>query len=51
MTHSNFTILKLEGQEISIGLKDYSLKPLDRLLRILVWMAGGKLLTNAETVL
>jgi hypothetical protein len=34
--------LKLEGQEITIDLEDYSIKPLDRLLGILVWMAGGK---------
>lgn len=39
--------LKLEGQEISIDLEDYSLKPLDRLLGILVWMAGGKLLAES----
>ncbi len=34
--------LKLEGQDITIDLEDYALKPIDRLLGILVWMAGGK---------
>jgi hypothetical protein len=33
--------LKLEGQEITIDLEDYALKPIDRLLGILVWMASG----------
>ena len=31
--------LKLEGQDITIDLEDYALKPIDRLLGILVWMA------------
>ena len=33
--------LKLEGQDITIDLEDYALKPIDRLLGILVWMAGS----------
>jgi hypothetical protein len=33
--------LKLDGQEITIDLEDYALKPIDRLLGILVWMAGS----------
>jgi hypothetical protein len=32
--------LKLEGQQISIDMQDYSLEPLDRLLGILVWMTS-----------
>jgi hypothetical protein len=35
--------LKLENQEITIDLEDYPLKPIDRLLAILVWMAAGKI--------
>jgi hypothetical protein len=34
--------LKLENQDITIDLEDYPLKPIDRLLSILVWMAAGK---------
>ncbi len=33
--------LKLEGQDITIDLEDYALKPIGRILGILVWMAGG----------
>ena len=33
--------LKLEGQDITIDLEDYALKPIARLLGILVWMASG----------
>ncbi len=38
--------LQLENQNITIDLEDYALKPLDRLLGILVWMTSGKLVTN-----
>jgi hypothetical protein len=31
--------LKLEGQTVTIDAEDYALKPIDRLLGILVWMA------------
>ena len=31
--------LKLEGQDITIDLEDYALKPIDRLLGRLIWMA------------
>jgi hypothetical protein len=33
--------LKLEEQQVSIDMQDYSLEPLDRLLGILVWMTGA----------
>jgi hypothetical protein len=31
--------LKLEGNVVTIDCEDYALKPIDRLLGILVWMA------------
>jgi hypothetical protein len=34
--------LKLEGQEITIDVDDLGLKPIERLLGILVWMASQK---------
>jgi hypothetical protein len=34
--------LKLEGQEITIDVDDLGLKPIDRLLGILIWMATQK---------
>ena len=36
--------LTIEGQNITIDLEDYALKPIDRLLGILVWMAGSQLI-------
>ena len=33
--------LKLDGNEVTIDLEDYSIKPVDRLLGILVWMTAG----------
>lgn len=33
--------LKLDGNEMTIDLEDYSIKPVDRLLGILVWMTAG----------
>ncbi len=33
--------LKLDDNEVTIDLEDYSIKPVDRLLGILVWMTAG----------
>jgi hypothetical protein len=34
--------LKLEGQQVTIDVEDYSLKPLENLLGMLIWMAQAR---------